>query len=190
MKRIGVQGIFTRGDLQELISILSEKGAKYAALSYGDKSLNKTVDADSLANGLGKSVSAVWLNTHPFVGELSSEFNIGYVFPGSFGIQFDGCDPKDGQLGESVVSTFTPASGEQLKIWESGLRAWKKRIVRDVHVFSRKINRLFPNDKLNVSLNAIAGYERGEWLLVSTFPGKESNLVHPIAAKCEVPFPL
>lgn len=187
MKKIGVQGIFTKKDLLELIEIMSEKGAMHALLCYGNNKKFEAIETKKLQQGVDPDVSGLWLNTVPFVMDPSPYPKIGADFPGSFSISLREGIPESGELAETVVGTLTPAAGDQLKIWESGLRLWKKRIVRDVHMFSRVLNRAFPNEKLNVSRDAILGYEQGKWKLVAGFPGG-AILVHPIAANKEIPF--
>jgi hypothetical protein len=189
MKCVGIQGIFTREDLMELVDIFAQKGAYYGLLSYGDKTY-KSVDTTIPAQHINQNASGIWLNTSPFNGLLTSRSNIGHEFPGCFRISFNGCEVTDGEIGESAIGSISPADGDQLKIWESGLRFWKKRLVRDVHIYSRKIDKAFPNEKMNVSQKAIAGYERGDWKLVNCYPGIGADLIHPLVAQKEVPFPI
>lgn len=187
MKKIGIQGIFTRKDLLELVEIMSEKGAEHALLCCGKNKRFEVIETKKLQKEIDDDISGLWLNTVPFVVESTPYPKIGADFPGSFSISFHDCIVEFGELAETVVGTLTPATGEQLKIWESGLRHWKKRIVRDVHMYSRVLNKVFPDEKLNVSRDAISGYEQGKWKLVAGFPGG-AILVHPIAANKKIPF--
>lgn len=184
MKRVSFQGIVTRRDVIELIEIFERKGAQFVMLSFRGREF-KVVAISDLHEILGNKDSGVtnfWLNTCPFEGQPRT----GNDFPGSLGIGLDGSNVIDGYLTESTFGTFTPATGNQLKVWESGLRLWKKRLHRDVHMFSRIVNKAFPNEKLNVSQDAIEGYERGKWRLVAG----SHILVHPVSANREVPFPM
>lgn len=187
MKNISIQGVFTHQDLLDLITIFSLKGAKYAVLCYKNNKKFESIETEILQQGIDPDVSGLWLNTVPFFVKPTPYPKIGADFPGSFGIFFHGCTPKNDELGESTIGTISPAMGNQLKIWESGLRLWKKRIIRDVHMFSRVLNRVFPNEKMNISKDAIAGYEQGKWKLVAGFSGG-ALLVHPIAVNKEIPF--
>jgi hypothetical protein len=188
MKRVGIQGIFTEEDLMDLIEIFMRNGAAYGLLSFRDSEFENIEASQFDRKGRILDSTGIWLNTEPFTGQHNSRSLIGHEFKGSFKVSFHGARLRAQEIGESSIGCLTPASGNQLKIWETGLRQFKKRLVRDVHRFSRHFNEGYANEKLNVSRLAIAGYDRKEWALVSPLPGIGGDLIHPIISTRPIPF--
>lgn len=188
MKRIGIQGIFTDEDLLDLIDLFASKGAICGLLELPDHRYESIDTAQLDKTGKILRAESIWLNTEPFPGEHKIHSRIGYEFPGSFNLSFDYSRVNNNQIAVTSIGCPYPASGQQLKIWESGLREWKKRLVRDVHVFSGITKKGYGNQKMNVSQRAVDGYDKHLWTLVSPFHGERSDLIHPLASKRPVPF--
>jgi hypothetical protein len=191
MKRVGIQGFFTRKDLIELVEIFVQKGVRYAALTFAPPAV-ELCDASLLIKQINPAASVLWLNTSPFINDArpNSPYGIDVSGAGAFSISLQRCDVEHGAICETALGTTSPAAGEQLQIWESGLRLWKKRIVRDVHIYSCAMQQAYPNEKMNVSRDAVAGYERGDWRLVSPSKQNPGLIIHPLIAQKEIPFPI
>jgi hypothetical protein len=188
MKRVGIQGFFTRKDLIELVEIFVQKGVRYAALTFASPAV-ELCDASLLIKHVNPAASVLWLNTSPFINDVrpNSPYEIDVSGAGAFSISFQLCEVEYGAICETALGTTSPVAGEQLKIWDSGLRLWKKRIVRDVHIYSHVMQQAYLNEKMNVSKDAIAGYERGDWRLVSPSGQNPALIIHPLIARKEIP---